>query len=149
MFKINLYRLFELILFLHPLPSASCLSYCVSPVKLTDGRGEMGRVRSQIIRRRESLVLYKSFNTLWVHISHKQHCSASQRVKLFNDDIYFFSSSVIFPPRSTYGIASMYTQARGKLCGEGGAIPRKIACFQPCKILGLASIRRGENITIF
>ncbi len=38
-------------------------SSCVSPVQLTDGRVE--RVgRSQIIRRRESLVIYKSFNTL-------------------------------------------------------------------------------------
>ncbi len=66
---------------------------------------EKGWVRSQLIRRRESLALSKSFNTLWVHISHKHHCSASQHVQLFNDDIsIFFSSSVIFPPRSAYGI---------------------------------------------
>jgi hypothetical protein len=32
---------------------------------LQTGEGEMGWVRSQIIRRRESLVLFKSFNTLW------------------------------------------------------------------------------------
>jgi hypothetical protein len=38
-------------------------SSCVSPIELTDGRGKR-RTRSQIMRRRESLVLYKSFNTL-------------------------------------------------------------------------------------
>jgi hypothetical protein len=38
----------------------------VSPVELTDRRGMLkGWVRSQIIRPRESLELYKSFNTLW------------------------------------------------------------------------------------
>jgi hypothetical protein len=40
-------------------------SSCVSPVELTDGRVGRGWKRSQIIRGRESLVLYKSFNTLW------------------------------------------------------------------------------------
>jgi hypothetical protein len=39
-------------------------SSCVSPVELSDGRGEKGV--SQIIRPRESLALYTSFNTLWV-----------------------------------------------------------------------------------
>jgi hypothetical protein len=33
--------------------------------QLADERGEKGGGRSQIIRRRESLVFYKSFNTLW------------------------------------------------------------------------------------
>jgi hypothetical protein len=45
------------------------LSSCVSPVELIDGRkrGEgLGEEPNQIIRRRESLVLFKSFNTLWV-----------------------------------------------------------------------------------
>ncbi len=40
-------------------------SSCVSPVELTDGGvGGSGRGRSQIIRRRENLVLYDTFNTL-------------------------------------------------------------------------------------
>jgi hypothetical protein len=52
-----------------PLPSASRLSFSssyVSPVEITDGRGGEGVGRSQIIRRRDRLVLdlYKSFNTL-------------------------------------------------------------------------------------
>ncbi len=38
----------------------------VSPVQLTEGRGRRGCGRSQIIRWRESLVLYKSFNALWL-----------------------------------------------------------------------------------
>jgi hypothetical protein len=38
-------------------------SSCVSPVEPTEARGGGGR--SQIIRQRESLLLYKSFNTLW------------------------------------------------------------------------------------
>jgi hypothetical protein len=45
----------------------SCLSSqssCVSPVEHVDGRGGKGWARSQIIRRRDSLVLDKSFNTL-------------------------------------------------------------------------------------
>jgi hypothetical protein len=46
------------------------LSSCWLPVKLTEGGcgkegGGMGSGRSQIIQRRESLVLYKPFNTLW------------------------------------------------------------------------------------
>jgi hypothetical protein len=40
----------------HPSPSP------VSKIELADGRG--GRERSQIIRRRESLILFKSFNSL-------------------------------------------------------------------------------------
>jgi hypothetical protein len=40
-------------------------SSCVSLFKLTEGRGGQGWRRSQIIRRRESLVLCKSFNTLY------------------------------------------------------------------------------------
>jgi hypothetical protein len=53
-----------------PVTSASCLSFSVflcvaaSPIELTDGRCGGGGVRSQIIPR-ESLVLYKSFDTLW------------------------------------------------------------------------------------
>ncbi len=44
----------------HPQPSVSlALSSCVSPVELTDGRGERWWRRSQSIRRRDSLVLYK------------------------------------------------------------------------------------------
>ncbi len=39
---------------------------CVSPVELTQDRGGEGEgKKSQIIRRRENLVLYESFNTLW------------------------------------------------------------------------------------
>ncbi len=57
------------------LPSATCLSFCL-PVclrsSLLTGMGEMGRgwERSQIIRRRISLVLCKSFNTLccWAYL---------------------------------------------------------------------------------
>jgi hypothetical protein len=44
-------------------------SSCVSPIELTEGPdGEGGEWwwSSQIIRRRESLVLHTSFNTLWV-----------------------------------------------------------------------------------
>ncbi len=42
------------------------LSSFVSPVKLTDERGGgRGWARSKIVRPRVSLVLYKSFNTLW------------------------------------------------------------------------------------
>jgi hypothetical protein len=39
-------------------------SSCVSPVELTNWRGREWWARSQIIRPRESLALYKSFNTL-------------------------------------------------------------------------------------
>jgi len=39
-------------------------SSCVSPVELTNWRGREWWARSQIIRPRESLTLYKSFNTL-------------------------------------------------------------------------------------
>ncbi len=49
-----------------PLSYQQLVSSCVSAVELTDGRGGSGWGRSQIIRMRESLVLYKSFNTLWV-----------------------------------------------------------------------------------
>jgi hypothetical protein len=116
-------------------------SSCVSPLAFCR-RGERGWVRSQIRRRRESLVLYKSFNTLWVHTSHKH--------QLFNDDIsIFFSSSVIFPPQDLHTELLLCTHKPEANCvAKEVAIPRKIACFQPCKILGLASIRRGENITI-
>ncbi len=48
-----------------PQPAVSLShSSCVSPVDLTDGGEGDGRVRIQLIRRRESLVLYNSFNTL-------------------------------------------------------------------------------------
>jgi hypothetical protein len=40
-------------------------SYCVSPITGDMRGGGGGRARNQIIRPRESLVLYKSFNTLW------------------------------------------------------------------------------------
>jgi hypothetical protein len=40
------------------------LSQALSPVELTEGKGGRGWARSQIIRPWESLVLYKSFNTL-------------------------------------------------------------------------------------
>jgi hypothetical protein len=57
----------------HPLPlsreqdvSLSQSSFA-SPVGLTDGRGR-GWERSQIVTQRESLVLYKSFNTLWENV---------------------------------------------------------------------------------
>ncbi len=43
-------------------------SSCVSPFELTDGKGgRRGWGRSRSHRRRESLVLYKLFNTLWSH----------------------------------------------------------------------------------
>ncbi len=52
-----------------PPPSASCLSFsvflCVAGRAYWWERREKGWGRSQNIRRRESLVLYKSFNTLW------------------------------------------------------------------------------------
>jgi hypothetical protein len=45
-------------------------SSCVFPVELTKGRGRAwGRGRSQIIRLREGLVFYKSFNSLWIYPS--------------------------------------------------------------------------------
>ncbi len=50
-------------------------SSCVSPVELTDervGGGGGGWARRQIIRPRESLALYKSFNTLWAWWKHIQ-----------------------------------------------------------------------------
>ncbi len=40
-------------------------SSCVSPIELTDGRGGRGWGRSQNIRKRECLILYKSFNSIW------------------------------------------------------------------------------------
>jgi hypothetical protein len=58
----------------------TCQSFCVSPVELTDGRGGRGRRRSQIIRWRESMVLYKSINTVWkrrneTQSRHSETCS--------------------------------------------------------------------------
>ncbi len=54
-----------------PLPPTSHISkfslsqsLCMSPVELTGEGGVRGWGRSQIIRRRERLVLYKLFNTL-------------------------------------------------------------------------------------
>jgi hypothetical protein len=49
------------------LPAGRCLSFsvsCVSPIDLTDGRGGDWGAAESFIRRRESLVLYKSFSTL-------------------------------------------------------------------------------------
>ncbi len=58
-------------IWLLPHPSASCLSFslfqCVASSAYY-GRGG-GWERSQMIRRRECLVLYKSFNTLWDKLS--------------------------------------------------------------------------------
>jgi hypothetical protein len=54
---------------LPPFPTlvSLCQSSCVSPVDLIDGRGGTGWARSQILRLRESLDLYKSYNnTLWL-----------------------------------------------------------------------------------
>jgi hypothetical protein len=51
----------------HPFspPVNSCLLFLMSPFELIDRRGGKGWWgRSQIIRQRESLVLYKSFNFL-------------------------------------------------------------------------------------
>jgi hypothetical protein len=42
---------------------------CVSTVELVGG-GRSGRGRSQIIRQRENLVFYKSFNIIWTHPSY-------------------------------------------------------------------------------
>jgi hypothetical protein len=54
------------------LPSASCLSFsvflCVTG-RASSGRAGVGWARSQIILRRESLVLHKSFNTLWYRVT--------------------------------------------------------------------------------
>ncbi len=58
----------------HPPPSLSrhqvvtlSQSSCVSQVELTDGRvGGKWSAKSQIIRPRESLALYKLFNTFWL-----------------------------------------------------------------------------------
>jgi hypothetical protein len=52
-------------------------SSCVLPAELTNGRG---RGRGQMIRRREILVLYKSFNTLWSG----QWFKKSRPAKLYN-----------------------------------------------------------------
>ncbi len=41
----------------------------VSPIELTDGKVGRGWARSQIKPPRESLALYKSFNSLWVAYS--------------------------------------------------------------------------------
>ncbi len=49
-------------------------SSCVSLVELTDGRGRRGWGKSQIIRQRESLVLYKSFNTLCLSALNDTRC---------------------------------------------------------------------------
>jgi hypothetical protein len=49
------------------------ITVCVSPVELSDGRGGGGGGGAKsIIRRRGSLVLYKSFNTHWFKSSHKK-----------------------------------------------------------------------------
>ncbi len=48
-----------------PLPSASCLSFSVLLTGRAYWQEKGGLGRSQIIRRWESLVIYKSFNTLW------------------------------------------------------------------------------------
>jgi hypothetical protein len=55
-----------------PLSSVSCpqivsrpQTFSVSPVELTDGRGRRGWGRTSPKRNRESMVLYKSFNTLF------------------------------------------------------------------------------------
>ncbi len=42
------------------------------PRKFADGRRRRGRERNQIIQRRESLVLYKSFNTFCLYPYKKQ-----------------------------------------------------------------------------
>ncbi len=56
----------------HP-PSASDIIFsfflCVASWAYSRERGRRGWARSQIIRRRESLALYKSFNTLWEGVS--------------------------------------------------------------------------------
>ncbi len=71
--RIRLSRRRMIWLLLHPLPllpTPGCFSFSVSPCvagRLNDGRGWRGRGMSQIIRRRESLALYKSFNILWVN----------------------------------------------------------------------------------
>ncbi len=67
-------------------------SSCASPVELTDGRGGRGWWRSQIIRPRESLVLYKSFNTLWVKLIHSS--AFTGRILPASPLFLFF-----FPPR--------------------------------------------------
>jgi hypothetical protein len=59
----------------------------VSPVVLTEGRGGRGWGRRQIKRRRENLVLYKSFNTLRDGESKTSPCSVFTAVFLKN--LYF------------------------------------------------------------
>jgi hypothetical protein len=49
-------------------------SSCVSPVELTDGRRGRGWGRSQIVRRRVSLVLHISLNTLWLIVCQTKIC---------------------------------------------------------------------------
>ncbi len=66
-----------------PLPSGSSLSqsYCLPQVEITDVEGGGGGWRSQIMRRRESLVLFKSFNTLQLYSSSLfcvHNCTRSQ-----------------------------------------------------------------------
>jgi hypothetical protein len=73
---------------LPPLPPSNCLSFsvflCVGGLAYWRERGKGGRARSQIIRPRKSLALYKSFNTLWtrpsyVHISSLLECQVQKR----------------------------------------------------------------------
>jgi hypothetical protein len=53
-------------LLLPPLPSVSWTGDTEKEGQLADGRGERGWAMSRVIRLQESLVLYNSFNTLWV-----------------------------------------------------------------------------------
>jgi len=59
-----------------PLLSASCLSFSVFLCVAGRGNsreGEEGMGRMQIIQRRESLVFYKSFNTLFFEVTEVWH----------------------------------------------------------------------------
>ncbi len=84
-----------------PFSSASCLSFSVFQYVACRAymkEGGTGRGRSQIIRRRESLVLYKSFNTLWsiALAGGKQYIrkysvhSMSQENPFFKRDLKFY-----------------------------------------------------------
>jgi hypothetical protein len=46
---------------------------CASPAGLIVGRGVHWRAKTQIIRPRESLALYKSFNPLWLGKTQKHN----------------------------------------------------------------------------
>jgi hypothetical protein len=74
--------------------------------KLADGRGCRGCGRSQIKRRRGSLGLYKSFNTLWSSLSQREG-----RV---------VGGGGVWPPHTQQGPLKLYPSLGWKLCKPHG-----------------------------